>query len=234
MRPHRALLVAVLLLAAASASAHAQAASADCITPTSASLSPQDVPPGVAPESWINTRATQVASASYPELAHRDWRVRTFRSDYDYFRTRFSVWRFFLLFPMRYYVEVNPALFDRNAPADGVCAILAHELVHVRDLSHGNRLRLLGLVRLLSSSYTVRFERKTDLEAIHRGYGDGLKSYRHWIYAHIPLQTVARKQRTYFTPQEITALQQRLAAQPQLLNQWRQHVPLTLAEIQSP
>jgi hypothetical protein len=32
-------------------------------------------------------------------------------------------------------VEVNPALFQEQAPADGVCAILAHELVHIVSLS---------------------------------------------------------------------------------------------------
>ena len=130
--------------------------------------------------------ANEIRTASFPEIAGRDWQVRAFHSDYDYLRTRFSLWRFFLPVPMRYFVEINPQLFDRHAPLDGVCAILAHELIHVRDLSHGNRLRRLGLIRLVSPGYTSRFERLTDLEAIHRGYGAGLSSYRRWIYGNIP------------------------------------------------
>ncbi len=181
----------------------------------------------------IFAMATQVATKSYPEVAHRDWQVRAFHSDYDYFRTRFSIWRFLLLFPMRYYVEVNPLLFDRNAPADGVCSILAHELVHVRDLTHGNRLRRFGLIRLFSPSYTIGFERRTDLEAIHRGYANGLKSYRTWIYANIPADKVARKRRTYFSPEEIAAIELELAANPGLLETWRKTVPRSVAEIQA-
>jgi hypothetical protein len=38
-------------------------------------------------------------------------------------------------------IEVNPALFQEQAPADGVCAILALELVHIVCLSQGNRIR---------------------------------------------------------------------------------------------
>ena len=114
-----------------------------------------------------------ISGTSFPELAHVDLRVRSFRSQSDYFRTRFSLSRFLLLMPMRYFVDVNPALFQEQAPSDGVCAILAHELVHVVSLSRGNRIRRLGLVRLLSKrTDCTKFERRADLEAIHRGYGD--------------------------------------------------------------
>jgi hypothetical protein len=61
--------------------------------------------------------------------------------------------------------------------------------VHVVSLSRFNRIRRFGLVRLLSKRQTAKFERRTDLEAIHRGYGDGLKSYREWVYAHPTTQT---------------------------------------------
>ncbi len=228
-------LATLVFLAIAASPIQAQAnlvPEGNCSGTTIPAAALSELPASPSSVEWVKYRADEVVSKSYPEIVGHGWRVRTFHSDYDYFRTRFSIWRFFLPVPMRYYVEVNPLLFDRHAPLDGVCAILAHELVHVRDMSHGNRLHLLGLIRLLSTSYTVQFERKTDLEAIHRGWGEGLKSYRRWIYANIPAAKVERKRRTYFTPEEIDALEPAMR-DPQLLAKWRKKVPLSLEEIKS-
>jgi hypothetical protein len=175
----------------------------------------------------------EVRRRSFPELARVDLRVRTFHSQSDYFRTRFSPSRFLLPVRMRYFIDVNPTLFQGQAPAEGICAVLAHELAHVVSLSHGNRIRRFALVRLLSPGYTARFERGTDLEAIHRGYGDGLKSYRNWVYTHIPPGKLAQKRRNYFSPEEIAAIQIKLQKQPDLLVDWRKHVPEDLQEIEN-
>ena len=175
----------------------------------------------------------EVRGTSFPELVEVDLRVRTFHSQSDYFRTRFSLSRFLLLMRMRYFVDVNPAVFQQIAPSDGVCAILVHELVHVLSLSHGNRIRRFGLVRLLSKGQTAKFERRTDLEAIHRGYGDGLKSYRTWVYTHIPPNKLPERLHNYFSPEEIAAIQMKLKEQPDLFAYWRKHVPTNLQEIQN-
>ena len=174
-----------------------------------------------------------IQSTSYPELAHVDLRVRSFRSQSDYFRTRFSLSRFLLPMRMRYFVDVNPAVFQEQAPSDGVCAILAHELVHVVSLSRGNRIRRLGLVRLLSEGQITKFERRADLEAIHRGYGDGLKRYREWVYGHIPPSKLQEKRRNYFSPEEIAAIEKRLLEQPNLFSYWSEHVPMNLRAIEN-
>jgi hypothetical protein len=175
----------------------------------------------------------KIRGTSYPELTHVDLRVRTFRSQSDYFRTRFSLSRFLLLMRMRYFVDVNPALFQEQAPSDGVCAILAHELVHAVSLSRGNRIRRFGLVRLLSKEQAAKFERRADLEAIHRGYGDGLRSYRIWVYAHIPPNKLQEKRRNYFSPEEIAAIQKKVQERPDLFAYWSTHVPANLQEIQN-
>jgi hypothetical protein len=94
--------------------------------------------------STVSTVIQGVRRTSFPELAHVDLRVRIFRSHADYLRTRFSLSRFLLLMPMRYFADVNPALFQDQPPSDGVCAILAHELGHVVSLSRGNRIRRFG------------------------------------------------------------------------------------------
>jgi hypothetical protein len=175
----------------------------------------------------------QARHISFSELAQVDLGVRTFHSQSDYFRTRFSTARFLLLMRMRYFIEVNPAVAEQQARLDGVCAILAHELVHVVSMSRGNRIRRLGLVRLLSKRYTAKFERGADLEAIHRGYGDGLKHYRSWVYTHIPPSKLPEKLRNYFSPEEIAAIEARLQQQPDLFRYWKKHVPRSLQEIQN-
>src|SRR5713226_2729972 len=187
-----------------------------------------DVAIGAASAVILDVRAT-----SFSELAHVDLRVRSFRSQSDYLRTRFSFSRFLLLMPMQYFVDVNPALFQEQAPSDGVCAILAHELVHIVSLSRGNRIRRFGLVRLLSKRQTAKFERRTDLEAIHRGYGDGLRTYRKWVYAHISPNKLQEKRRNYFSPEEIGAIQILLQERPELFGYWNAHVPMSLQEIQN-
>ena len=180
----------------------------------------------------IETLIHGLRSESFPELAHVDLGVRTFHSGADYFRTRFSLSRFVLLLRMRYYVEINPALFQRQPPSEGVCAILAHELSHVVSLSHRNRIHRFGLVRLMSKRYTAKFERRTDLEAIHRGYGDGLKSYRVWVYAHVPTNKLPAKLRNYFSPDEISDIQMKLQDHPDLFVYWTKHVPENLKQIE--
>jgi hypothetical protein len=84
---------------------------------------------------------------------------------------------------------------------------------------------------LACSGFAARFERATDLEAIARGYGDGLKSYRWWLYCHIPADKLAGKKRNYFSPEEIDSLQLKLRAQPELLKQWRKAPPRSLEKI---
>lgn len=172
-----------------------------------------------------------VRSVSFPELQTKVVKTRTFASSGDYFRTRFSISRFLLLQPMHYFVEVNPRIEQGGPSAESVCGILGHELVHILRMSDGNRLRLLGLVRLASSSYTARFERSADLEAIRRGYGPGLVTFREWVYKNIPANAVKRKKRNYFSPEEIAAILEITRTRPELFGYWSKHVPLTLEEI---
>jgi hypothetical protein len=221
-RSHRTrILLGVFLCAALRSSSGQALVPSDCsrTEPTNAGLSATE------------RRVREIRGASFPQLAKVDLQLREFHSQADYFRTRFSVPRFLFLQRMRYFVEVNPALFGLEAPPDGICAVLAHELSHVVSLEHGNRIRRLSLVRLLSKSYTAQFERKTDLEAIRRGYGDGLKSYRTWFYAHIPAVALPAKRRNYFSPEEIEAIQRRTQERTDLFASWSKHAPRNLQEI---
>lgn len=172
----------------------------------------------------------QIAAASFPQLTSKDIRVRPLRSRNDYLQTRLSIGRLLLPLRMRYFIEVNPALFTSGVPESGVCAILAHEMAHVAELSRGSRIRLFRLIRLASPSYTAGFERRTDLSAIRLGYADGLIAYRQWVYANVSAKAAARKRRNYFTPEEIVVVERRLRAEPELWEKWRRKVPQSLEE----
>ncbi len=180
----------------------------------------------------VRRTVEEVRAASYPELKTAEIEIKLFDSPSDYFQTRFTFTSYLFKNRLRYVLRVNRRLFTARAPEDGVRAILAHELDHIVYYRAGNRLALLGLTRLACRNFTARFERGTDLEAIARGYGEGLKSYRLWLYGHIPSGKVEEKKRNYFSPAEIDALQTKLRAQPQLLKQWRKRPPRSLEEIE--
>jgi hypothetical protein len=174
--------------------------------------------------------ADEIVAASYPEMRRLDIRIKTFRSQSDYFKMRFGIPQYFFAH-MRYLLFINPRVFELKAPDAGIRAIIAHELGHVVYFRMHNRLRLLGLVRLTSKRFTAEFERWADLKAISLGYGEGLKEYRRWLYQNIPASKLAEKQRDYFSPEEIDAILSASRARPELLEYWLEHVPLNLKQI---
>lgn len=174
---------------------------------------------------------SEIIKDSFPELAGARISVRTFRSSSDYFRSRFSFSRFLTFRRLHYVVFVNPQVFARNAPEDGIRAIIAHELAHAAYYRRHNRFELLGLVGLLSNSFTARFERGADLLAIRRGYGAGLKDYRRWLYRNIPPKNLVAKKRDYFSPEEIDLILQATDEKPELFEFWRKNIPRDAAEI---
>ena len=107
-------------------------------------------------------------------------------------------------------IRVNSAAALLAAPEEGKRAIIAHELAHVAYYANGNRLRLLGLIRLPSKGFRERFETRTDVEALRRGYAQGLKQYRIWLYQHLSADVLREKRRDYLTPEEIEVMQQKI------------------------
>lgn len=201
-------------------------ADSSALTPNGSSAEKKAVP------AVLERDLGQVRASSFPELQTKVVNSRIFESSADYFRTRFSIPRFLLLRQMHYLVEINPRIQNGGPSAEGTCAILAHELVHIQRMSKGNRIHLVGLLRLASGSYTARFERSADLEAIRRGYGPGLEIFREWVYKNIPAGAVKRKKRNYFSPEEIAALLEVAKCKPELFAYWDKHVPMTLEEIE--
>jgi len=176
--------------------------------------------------------AGEIVAKSYPELKAAKIEFKIFKSGTNFFKSQFSVARFMTLRKMRYAIFVNPEVFRRNAPEEGVRAILAHELAHILYYKRKNRVELVGLAGLMNQGFTVKFERRADLEALARGYGEGLKAYRAWLYENIPATAVAAKRRDYFSPEEIDKMLEILSKKTQMLDVWRKKVPRNLREIE--
>lgn len=175
----------------------------------------------------------EIVNASYPELRGSKISVKTFHSRSDYFRARFSFARFLTFRRLHFIIFVNPLVFEKNTPAEGIRAIIAHELAHAAYYRRHNRFELFGLINLESKSFTARFERGADLQAIKRGYGAGLKQYREWLYRNVPAEKISAKKRDYFSPEEIELILAATKDNPKLLNFWIKNVPRNYAEIES-
>lgn len=173
----------------------------------------------------------EIIKTSYPELQNAVIKIKSFDSHADYFRARFSFARFLTFRKLHYLIFVNPQVFVKNAPMNGIRAIIAHELAHIAYYGRHNRFELLGLMSLQSKSFTARFERGADLQAIMRGYGAGLKDYREWLYQNIPAEQIAAKKRNYFSLEEIDLILKATEKKPQLFDFWRKNIPRSAAEI---
>ncbi len=174
-----------------------------------------------------------VRSLSYPEISPQDLGVNGFRSNSDFFNARFSITRYLTFRRLKTTIFINPAVFGSSAPSDNALrAIVAHELAHALYYTTRNRLRLFGLVRLTSSEFAAQFERKADLVAISRGYGDGLIEYRHWLYENVPRKALKVKKRNYFAPAEIKVLQEILNKDSKSFDKFMRKVPRTLGELE--
>lgn len=178
------------------------------------------------------TLIEDVRSASFPQLKGAQIEVLGLQSDFDFFQTRFTASSYFLSPTLHYMTMFNPEALRRQAPPEGLRAIVAHELAHIDYYRTHSRISLLGLVLMLSPSFATRFERQADLEAIDLGYGPGLQVYRAWLYRNIPPERVAEKKRDYFSPEEIAAILQAKQRDPTTMATFFRCVPRSLAEIE--
>ncbi|MBL7716961.1 MAG: hypothetical protein JNL01_15970 [Bdellovibrionales bacterium] len=102
----------------------------------------------------------------------------------------------------KYFIEYNPDFFQGSVPLtqEALTAILAHELVHIRDYVERTSA---GVATLLTLQSSRKYERSTDRETLKLGFADGLIAFRQWIYARLDADDLEIKKRNYLTPEEI-------------------------------
>ncbi len=187
----------------------------------------------------------EIIAEAYPELKDITLTTGNFSESDSFFQSNFEPLSLFSEQPI-YRIEVNPRIWLLSLPPSALKAVLAHELAHTRDYHLGknagvhrvqNVLCVINQLRLYES--LRKYEHRTDLQAIFRGYGLGLKQYREWLYPLLNAEALARKQEVYYTPVEIEALMHALSSsekagkKSELLHYWLENVPLNLTEIQT-
>ena len=156
---------------------------------------PVTAPPGF---QTIVTLIESVRSASFPMLRDARIEVLGLHSDFDYLQTRFTLPSYFFSSTLRYMIMFNPEALRRQAPAEGLRAIVAHELAHIDYFRGHSRPSLLQLVMMLSPSFATRFERQADLEAIALRYGPGLQCTGPGFIGTSPPHALRRRSATIF------------------------------------
>lgn len=180
----------------------------------------------------------QVRQNAYPELADQRLKLGQFHEADAYFQSNFNVPTLFTPAP-EYVVEVNPLLWERGCPHNAIIAILAHELSHTLDYVEGGIPGIIEIgLQLAHFEGLRRYEHRTDLRAIFRGYGPGLIAYRRWIYAQLTPQQLQRKKAVYYQPHEILLIQRRLEQstakeRQQLEKVWMKNPPMSSGEIEA-
>ncbi len=86
-----------------------------------------------------------VRDTSYPQLKDAEVTMRDLRSDSVFFETRFTFSSYFFARKLRYMMMFNPQAMSLHVPADGLRAIVAHELAHIDYFQGESRIGLLGL-----------------------------------------------------------------------------------------
>lgn len=147
----------------------------------------------------------------FPELRSRNIELRIFDHEKSFFFYTFVENALSLFSPRLYIIRINRFIMDTPPPIEGLRAILAHELQHLSDYTKMTTVEL-GWLALQyqirdNRSFIARFERRTDTKVVKKGFGEGLKIYRAWLYQNIPSESLATKKTNYLTPNEISAVE---------------------------
>lgn len=131
-------------------------------------------------------------------------------------------------------LTVNRAIFERNISDTALESVLAHELSHAVYYEEHSFLHNISLIEILwNDTFRAKFERRTDLETIRRGYARGLIAYKKWLYSFLTNSERARKKRLYFTPEEVRVMTEALDKNSKLYQYWQKDVPLSIEDVRT-
>ena len=153
----------------------------------------------------LQTQFDELLNTEYfDELRDINIKLTSFKSDAYYLAT--GIKKLLRNKKKRHYnVRINEALFDCAPPERAMKAILAHELVHIKDYVNKNALKMIGF----GVGYLVapaKIERGTDYRVLKLGLVHGISDYRKWIYPKLSASDLKRKKKRYYTPTEIDRL----------------------------
>lgn len=121
---------------------------------------------------------------------------------------------------------------DVNATRPALYAVVAHELSHTVDYEERDAAGLFALLPMLWDERSEeQVEKRTDLEAIARGYGPGLIAYRRWQKTVLDDDSYQKKLQIYYDPVEIELIAAALRSCRGLRVLWRRDPPLTARQV---
>ncbi len=154
----------------------------------------------------LQSHINSVKIKSFPELNS----VRVSLEEVDLKKSFFAtdvknLFKFWL--DREYVIRFHPSVLKSDLKDAALDAILAHELCHIvmyRGMSNFALVQLALQYHFGSEEFQSQFERATDLQTVERGYRDGLKDYRVWLYKQLSPEDVPQKKRLYLTPEELS------------------------------
>lgn len=162
--------------------------------------------PGAPDVAGVQASLDGVRQALYPELDGASIALQPVSSETSFFAASVDLQSLDgVTENRRYVVQYAEELFALGPPADGVVAILAHELAHVLHYTGLSQEELIEFALWYAQGDIAAYERETDEQALERGCAAGLISYREWLYGVVDAETRAEKERDYYTPEEIRA-----------------------------
>lgn len=161
----------------------------------------------------IATVISHVKEKYFPELAAVDVSIKEFSSDSYFLQAQPQVGSLLNKKEKRkYFVILNPKLYDCSPSQAALEAILVHEFEHIIDYESDSSVQIIGngLHYVLGKKYRANYERSTDLKAIKKGVAAGLIEYRQWLYLRLSEKALKLKLYYYLNPQEIKQVEQEL------------------------
>lgn len=144
----------------------------------------------------------------FPELAKAHIAIREFSSK-DYFLQAQPQAQSLLYkkAKRKYFIMLNPSLYDCSPSQRALEAILVHEFEHIMDYESDASVQIIGtgLHYVLDKKYRANYERATDLKVIKKGIAEGLIEYRQWLYLQLSEKALKKKLYYYLNPAEIKA-----------------------------
>lgn len=147
-----------------------------------------------------------------------------------FLESNFTLGRLFFGIP-KYRIGVNPMIFDKGISDLALEAVLVHELVHSRDYYNGSTIRSIIPIgfKVSRKKSRAQYERKTDLQTLMLGYGEGLLAYKAFQYPLLNEEELKTKRREYLTPEEIKFILSIKDEHPKLIKKWlKSKIPVNL------
>jgi len=154
----------------------------------------------------------QIIERSFPELNNTKIVLGSVKSDSVFLESR-PVIHSLLSFKVKYKITE-----------------LAHTAYYV---TRGRLKTALTIFVFFNHHKHVAFERLTDIDAITRGYGKGIKAYREIVFQGLSENQKRIKSERYFTVEELDEIIAAHQYYPQLREGWLKEPPLNIARIQN-